>query len=205
MIRAALRCLVLLALVASLVPSFASARTVSQELIVNKGSTAIAQFLREEGCLVTEVVVFATESVSRAGANQTDAFGQAVILTTDTCTGATNTLFGFIDTLNIDVAHGNAGVVSGPVLFTSFETGEVFEGFVSLELTGVGSAQHGHGQFLHRFPGGMLQFHQNGFFRDAIASGSITVGGVDVLAGAAGTGVLEQITSGQLTLTRETN
>jgi hypothetical protein len=143
-----------------------------------KGENAWTSFssVDASGCVVTDVHIWAGESVTREGGTRTartEAY--ANISKVDQCNGWNVLLSGSGPASSVQLDINRTGSASLKASFSIFdymsETSSVLT--VDLTWTGVGEVSRGHSSSHDRFPGGSSRYHSNGSYRNAEVSGSV--------------------------------
>jgi hypothetical protein len=168
-----------------------------------KGENAWTSFssVDASGCVVTDVHIWAGESVTREGGTRTartEAY--ANVSKVDQCNGWNVLLSGSGPASSVQLDINRTGSASLEASFSIFdymsETSSVLT--VDLTWTGVGEVSRGHSSSHDRFPGGSSRYHSNGSYRNAEVSGSVRSSlypGVE-LAPSSGSGQLSMSNSG---------
>ena len=150
-----------------------------------RGPSAVGEFLRIEGCIVTDVFVVATEGRLHdpPGPPTPVSFADVNLIQFDNCTGTT-LLAAFGEATLTDEAFQvnrelTSATLNATIQVTDFITGSTSNVDVDLTWSGAGALLRESERFHFRAPGFILQSRLNATFRDAQALGSVTLGGVN--------------------------
>jgi hypothetical protein len=171
-----------------------------------RGPSAFAEFSRTEGCITTVVFVFGTEVKFHdpPGPPTPVSFAEVGLLQFDDCTGATlQAAFGDA-TLTDEAFQVNrelsSATLNATVQVTDEITGSTSTVEVDLTWTGTGELVRETERFHSHAPGVNFQSRFNGRFRDAEASGSVSLGGVNLAQQPSEFAQLASVKQGEVTI-----
>jgi hypothetical protein len=149
------------------------------------GASAFYSSLDETGCIFTQTSVFANEQTVKyqPGPAIPEAYISVFISQYDSCTGTQ--LFAAdgsaplaVEDLQVSKKLKSA-TVNATVTMTEYTSGETFDVAVSLAWTGVSSIGQESSQYQYRFEGCQQKSNNNGTFRLAQVSGTVSDGITD--------------------------
>jgi hypothetical protein len=148
-----------------------------------KGLTAQAEFSSTQGCVQTDVYVLASDGEFKTdpGGPAAASVAEVYLFQTDICT-QTRLLggFGFAelapDAFQIDEEF-TAATLTATIEWSDFESGTSFPVHISMRWTGFGDTFSRDERYRREDPPGVwVNFHLNGTFRQATASGTVSDG-----------------------------
>jgi hypothetical protein len=173
-----------------------------------QGLTVQAGFFSTDGCISTDVTISATESKGPHPPDSptTVSIADIGISQFDQCTGTT-----VLDAFG-EVTLTDQSFQVGPQLIsatlkptgqvTDSVTGSIFNIDVDLTWTPTGPLTAESDRIHVHSPGLIFQSHSNGTSRDAQASGSLSLGGVNLTPQPSGFAVIASVKRGSVTISR---
>jgi hypothetical protein len=192
-----------LALIGLTVPAFA-ADTYKYQF---KGDNSFAYFSEFNDCGSTSVEVSVFDSITKDGAGAPTTQKQANIYFSsyNYCTGKYSFSYGSVNKPDFTLTGG--GALQSATLKTTIvlndASGTKQNADVNLTWTGVGDISRGNSHSHYQGPGYMSNYRSNGSWRDAKATGSITVDKTNIIANLPNSYAnLTKSNSGSLSITR---
>lgn len=172
-----------------------------------RGKTASASFYTFDAasCIRTSVALNVYESriKSAPGAGTETAWADVIIYHWNNCTSEESCSYGGANLSDGDFqVRGN---LASATLNTEIELFDCFTGVpqtvpFAITWTGVGEVESGRSHSSYHYPGYRYTSHSDGQSRYAAVSGSITIDGVNLIAGAESNGSLTSSRSGSVTI-----
>jgi len=173
----------LLAVLALALATFSQHTTASAGSIFHfKGKSADAFFSSSDGCVFTDVFVFASEEIFQnpPGPSSASSGANLFISQFDACTGEQLLAadgFASLADPDFQVARKlTSATLNATVNVFDFVSGTSFDVFVDVTWTGTGPLGRQNGNFHFHSPGCNFNSHFNSTFRSAEASGSVSDG-----------------------------
>lgn len=147
-----------------------------------KGQTAQAEFSSTQGCVQTVVYVLASDGLAKTdpGGPEAASAGEVYVFQEDVCTQTQLVdAFGLAvlapDEFQIDTQFTTATLIA-TIEVSDFTSGISFPVHVSVSWTGFGDTFSQDDRFHVKTPGFKVNFHLDGTFRQATASGTVSDG-----------------------------
>lgn len=146
------------------------------------GASAYFSSVDESGCIFTDTSVFANEQTIRiqGGPATPESYVSIFISQYDSCTGTQLMAadgWALLAASDLDVSKKlKSATLNATVPMNEYASGETFDVAVSLAWTGVSSIGHESSQYQYRFEGCQQKSNNNGTFRLAQVSGSVSDG-----------------------------
>jgi hypothetical protein len=149
------------------------------------GASAFFSSVDESGCIFTQTSVFANEQTVRSqpGPSSPMSFVSVFISMYDSCTGTQ--LFSadgwaLLAAPDLEVSRQlDSATLNATITMFEYVSGGTFDVYVNLAWAGVSPIGHEMSQFHYRFDGCQQKSQNNGTFRLAQVSGSVSDGGTE--------------------------
>ncbi|MDZ8189314.1 MAG: hypothetical protein RMX96_31315 [Nostoc sp. ChiSLP02] len=168
-----------------------------------KGENAYASFYQSDECSYTDVYISAFNNLEKsAPGSPTSLKGLYLSYSTyNYCNGTYSYGDGFSDSATVTISNSlQSASVTGSVVLYDYYSGTSQTANVNLSWTGTGNNYRSNSVSHYRGPGYLSNYRSKSTSRDATATGSITIGGTNVIAGLSSYAYLSTSNSGSLNI-----